>query len=217
MLVPGTFVRHMGVGRCSGGQLVRTSASVVLAGIFVAVSGLCMSPATASSSAPLSAGQLRALVVAPPPPFDPLPDSVLKTGLMEFGNPKSGKIGTVVSTAQLRKAKFQRGWESAFRSVDDAVVLVDVFECATASGATQLARAARALVPSTYAQTPIDGVAGVSAFAGVSTEGRAVDTAAYSRGRFFVFQVAGGTPGAHDYSTLLADLVRRQIAVIPAK
>jgi hypothetical protein len=204
------------VGTCSGRRLVRMMVSAVLAGIFVTVSALSMSQATASSSAPLSATRLHALVVAPPPPFDPLPDIVLKTGLMEFGNPKSGKIGTVVSIAQLKKAKFQRGWESAFRSADSASVLVDVFECATASDATKLARAAQARIPSTYTPTAMDGLAGVSAFAGVSPEGRTVNAAVYSQGRFFVFQDVGGTPGAHDYAALLTNLVRRQTALLPA-
>jgi hypothetical protein len=204
----------MGVRDPSSPRLRLGVLSVLLAGASFTVSAAGLSAAGASSSA-LSGAQLHALVVAPPPPFQHLPDSALKTGLMEFGNPKSGKIGTVVSTAQLKKARFQRGWESAFRADDGAVVVVDVFECATAEGAAQLTRAAQARIPSTYTPIPIDGLAGISAFAGISPDGHTVNAAVYSKGRFFVFQDVGGAPGAHDYTGLLTGLAQNQTAAIP--
>jgi hypothetical protein len=175
-----------------------------------------VSPALASTTgtAPLSGTALHRLLVAPPPPFEPLPDSALKTGLMEFGNPRSGKIGTVVAIAQLKKAKFQRGWETVFRTSDGAGVVVDVFECARPSGAAMLARSANEHVPTTYTSTPIEGVAGVSARSGVSPQGNSVSAAAYSQGRFFVFQDVGGPKDAHDYLGVLTDLAQRQSAAI---
>jgi hypothetical protein len=185
----------------------------VIVGLMAAICEIDV--ASASDAAPLSGTALHQLVVAPPSPFTALPDDVLKTGLMEFGNPHSGKIGTVVSTSQLKRQGFQRGWESVFRSPDGAVIYVDVFECAKASGAAGLARAAQAKVPASYTRTPIDGLAGVFALNGVSPEGRSVSSAIYSRGRFFVFQGAGGATDAHDYQGLLADLARRQSAALP--
>jgi hypothetical protein len=176
--------------------------------------GVPLSLASAAGSAPLSGAALHRLIVAPPAPFEPLPDSTLKTGLMEFGNPRSGKIGTIVPIAQLKQAKFQRGWETVFRASDRASVLVDVFECAHPSGAAMLARAANEHVPATYISTPIDGVAGVIARSGTSPQGNSVSAAVYSEGRFFVFQDVGGPKDAHDYLGLLTDLAQRQAAAI---
>ena len=187
----------------------------VAAGLVVAAIGLGVPSAWASSSPALPPSALRRLVVAPPPPFVALPDRVLRTGLMEFGNPKSGKIGTVVSTAQLKAAKFQRGWETVFQAPDMSAAYVDVFECATPGGANKLVSDAQSRVPSTYTTSPLDGLPGVTTFVGTSPDGHAVNGVVYSKGRFFVFQEVGGTPGAHDYASLLADLATRQTAALP--
>ena len=165
---------------------------------------------------PLSGPALHRLVVAPPAPFAPLPDSVLKTGLMEFGNPKSGKIGTVVSTQRLKKAKFQRGWESVFRSPDGAAVYVDVFEFATVAGAKSLVQEVERHIPSTYSRVSLGGLPSVFASQGTSPQGNAVTAAVFSLGRFFVFQVVGGPPTAHDYRGLSTNLAAQQLGVLPA-
>src|SRR4051794_29003335 len=89
--------------------------------VIMAAIGLEVSTASGAQAPPLPPAALHRLVVAPAAPFVALPDSALKTGLMEFGNPKSGKIGTVVNTAQLKAANFQRGWETVFRTPDEAV------------------------------------------------------------------------------------------------
>jgi hypothetical protein len=188
-------------------------------GVVVAVAlwiGVGVSWAVAQP-APLPAASLHRLVASPPAPFKELPDSALNTGLMEFGNPHSGKIGTVVPVKELKRARFQRGWESAFRTDDGAIVLVDVFEFPTSSDASSLVATAQARIPTTYTRTPIDGMTNVSLLSGTSREGRSVSATVYSNGRFFVFQDAGGPPGAHDYATLIADLARQQAAAIDTK
>ena len=63
-------------------------------------------------------------MVAAPSPFAQLPDSTLKTGLMEEGNPNSGQIGIgFASEQQIVDAGFQRGWEK-FRAPDGAIAQV---------------------------------------------------------------------------------------------
>jgi len=184
---------------------------VAVAAIVVMWVGSGVASASGPPRPPLPGPALHHLIVAPPPPFEVVPDDVLKTGLMEIGNPHSGTIGTVVTTKQLRRAKFQRGWESVFRADDGANALVDVFEFPNAADASEAAAEGQARIPSTYSPVPVDGLAFVAVYNGTSPDGRSVSSTIYSRGRFFVVQLLGGPPGAHDYAELLAGLAHQQV------
>ena len=98
-------------------QIARPRQAVVavlaLAVIGASACGGASTSRSASTTGPLSAPQLEALVVAPPSPYVHVPDQEKSTGLMEVGNPHAGTIGSPLGTkAMLVASGFQRGWES---------------------------------------------------------------------------------------------------------
>jgi len=164
----------------------------------------------------LSAAKLQALVIAPPPPFIQLPDSVLKTGLMEIGNPLSGHIGVgYAQEADFSKAGLGRGWEKFFRASDGAVVDAYVFEFATEGGPTSLVALFQSKVPASYEKFALPSPAGAVGYAGTSPEGRSTLAVALNDGRFLFGFTVGGPPGAHDYRMIIESLVTRQLAALP--
>ena len=165
------------------------------------------------TGAPLSGAQLEQLVVAAPTPFVKQPDAILKTGLMEVGNAKSGDIGIgFATTPQLVAAGFQRGWETFFRAPDGAVVDVNVFDFSSSTGPQSMVRRYLASPQPGYSRSPIDGVSGAIAEVGRSPQGRAAAATAFARGRFLAVILTGGPPETHDYPALLRQLAQKQLA-----
>lgn len=136
---------------------------------------------------------------------------------MEIGNPHAGTLGIgFATTAQLQSAGFQRGWESAFRARDGAVIDTNVFEFASAAGPAAITRIYLAHRPAGYRSVAVPGVSGARAVVGTSPEGRTAVGTAFGHERFLVVLVVGGQPGAHDYLNLLEDLARRELARVSA-
>jgi hypothetical protein len=161
---------------------------------------------------PLSGRQLQQLVVAAPAPFVKQPDAILKTGLMEVGNPNSGEIGIVFATTpQLVAAGFQRGWETFYRAPDGAIIDVNVFDFSASTGPQSIVRRYLALSQPGYSRSPIEGVSGAIAEVGRSPQGLAATATAFAHGHFLAVILTGGPPGSHDYPALLRQLAQEQL------
>jgi hypothetical protein len=155
--------------------------------------------------------------VSPPTPFAQLPDSELKTGLMEVGNPAAGVIGIgFANQADVVPAGFQRGWEKAYRTPDRAFIDVNVFEFREPTGPTTLVALFQSRTPGTYTSETVPGVPDAHGAAGTSPEGRTAVAVAVAHGRFLVSIVGGGTPGAYGYEAIVQQLTRDQLARLPA-
>jgi hypothetical protein len=198
--------------------------------LIVAVAGMALAACGGGSSAssraaatttttamvaahPLTGPQLQALVVVAPPPFVRLPDSVLKTGLMEVGNPNAGQIGLpFTNEQQLVRMGFHRGWETIYRAPDKAIIDINVFEFTAASGPTAITRQYLAHPQAGYRRHLLQGVPGATVEIGTSPEGRTAAATAFAHGRFFVVLTVGGGPNLHDYQGLINQLAQQQLA-----
>lgn len=159
----------------------------------------------------LSGVELERLVVAPPGPFAQLPDTTLRTGLMEVGNPSSGKIGIGFSNQQeIVAAGFQRGWEKAYVSPDGAAADINVFEFRSPDGPSRLVREFAAERPAGFVRFAITTVPDAQGLAGRSPEGKPTAAIAFGDARFLVVIVIGGPAGAHDYRGLALTLANEQ-------
>lgn len=186
-------------------------AVAVVSGALVAFKTPASQGFAIESSNALSAQELESLVVSPPAPFVKVPDSVHKTGLMEFGNPRSGVIGIgFASSEDIKVAGFQRGWERIYATPDGAVFDINLFEFKGSAGPVGLVDRFVAALPSTYQKAPLRNSASIIA-TGTSPEGRAVAATAIARGRFFVVMDVGGPPKLRDYAALLAKLATKEI------
>jgi hypothetical protein len=132
---------------------------------------------------------------------------------MEVGNPNSGEIGIgFATTPELVAAGFQRGWETAYRAPDGAVIDIDVFEFASPSGPAAVTTAFRAHLTRGYRQFAIPAVTNATAEIGTSPEGRTAVASAFGHDRFLVVLIVGGQPGLHDYESVFDQLAQRQLA-----
>lgn len=169
----------------------------------------------ASTTAPLSAQKLEALVVAPPSPYAHVPDQEKSTGLMEVGNPHAGTIGSPFGTKELLVAAgFQRGWESLFRTPTSDVAQIEVFEFGSAQGARDSVDRFRGHLPTSYQQFAVAGIPHSAGGAGLSPEGRRVVGIAFPRGRFAVSVLAGGNQPGFDYHGLAVGLANKELAAL---
>jgi hypothetical protein len=161
----------------------------------------------------LTAVELERLVVAPPASFAQLPDSALKTGLMDVGNPASGQIGIgFASQQEIVGAGFQRGWEKAFRASDGAIVDINLVEFRSSSGPNVLVTTFESRAPKSYARLDIPRFTHASGFFGTSPEGRAAYGTVFADARFLVAVEVGGPPRARDYRGLIVTLTEAQFA-----